>query len=307
MALPDFVPSKTPPILTYSLPLLEELNDLTADPTIVSPAEGVVSRESLLESASKQMQNELDGIIEIQSIAKKANDKEETSAGEGLEDQWVVEIKRALTRDLLVCRAQFQSSKKSTLHIFPYLDCLPKEDLLLLLVQELRTLSGGSETFSQSMHVLSRNLGVKVMRRFHIRNKEKNGILSKVKELYEKYCDLYLNPRMNDQLLNPRQQWQKLVSASYPGADIDVEDINWPHSVLMAVGYFLYNILLNDLKITVVNRKTGHKSLVPAFYVVYRSKGIKITKELKTHPSLVKFYQVLYLSIPPTRFKWRAI
>ena len=153
-------------------------------------------------------------------------------------------------------------------------------------------LSGTSELFSPTMQLFCRNLGYKVIRETRIQRKQENGQLEKFKIIYDKYCQWYLNPTKDGELYNPRQMWQRLV-AQYQceGSDLDYESIFWPHSVVLAVGQFLYNIILSNLKIA--DRSNAETKFSPAFFVVYRSKGVKSVREIKPHPRLVKIYDVI--------------
>ena len=211
---------------------------------------------------------------------------------EQLELEWLEVLQEAVVRDLSVCKAQFEATRRKTLHIYPFLAVLSNEDYVRLLTQEVQMLSGTSDLFSPSMHIFCRNLGLRVMREARIQRKKENGQMDKFKNIYQHYCHWYSHPTRDGQLHNPRQMWQRLVEQHQTeGSDLDAEEISWPHSVVQAVGQFLYNIILSNLKIA---ENEGLK-LSPAFYVVFRTKGVKAIREIKPHPKLVKFYDVFFL------------
>jgi len=241
----------------------------------------------------------MSGVAFIQSITNSNSvpvDNQVISEMEKLEQEWIPVLREAIVRDMHMCKAQFEATRRKTLHIYPFLSALSTDDYVRLLTQEVEMLSGTSELFSPSMHLFCRNLGFKVIRETRIRRKKENGQLEKFQLVYAKYCQWYLNPAKDGELYNPRQVWQRLVAQHQSeGSDLDYESIFWPHSVVLAVGQFLYNIILSNLKIADPTNKEG--KLSPAFYVVYRTKGVRSLREIKPHPQLVKYYDVTCLFI----------
>lgn len=78
--------------------------------------------------------------------------------------------------------------------------------------------------------------------------------MSKIEEIYEQYCDWYVNRRPLDDettALNPRQAWQVLMHRCRDGASLDLEETQWPMEMRQNIGKFLYNIIINDVKIDV--------------------------------------------------------
>lgn len=254
---------------------------------------------SLKKLATQQLDSEMSGAVFIQSITNSNSvsvDNQAISEMEKLEQEWIPVLRKAIIRDMQMCKAQFEATRRKTLHIYPFLSALSTEDYVRLLTQEVQMLSGTSELFSPSMHLFCRNLGFKVIRETRIQRKKENGQLEKFQLLYDKYCQWYMNPTKDGQLCNPRQMWQQLVTQhQMEGCDLDYESIFWPHTVVLAVGQFLYNIILSNLKIADPTNTDGKPS--PAFYVVYRTKGVRSLREIKPHPQLVKFYDVMCLFI----------
>ena len=290
---PEFIAIQSPLLQTYSSTLLQDLNDFTVDKQIESPAEGFVNAEELSKAANEQLSAELTGLVEVKSIACRESAGNSTRL-KLLEEEWEKSITSALARELAVNKVQFMANDHSSLrsmHTYPYLCALSREDFVRLLMEEVRILSRTSEHYSPSISSLSRSLGTKIMLKFHIKKKQKNGVLNKVKSVYHSYCQSYLNPTQNDLFYNPRQHWQKHIDSHTEGPNIYLEDTIWPFSVVSSVGTFLYNIILNDLKI----QTSQHSAKIPAFYAVFRTKGIKTRKEIKPHPSLIKFYMVTFI------------
>lgn len=316
-AIPDFDPPFPSFSSSYTTPLLSSLNDLKVDSPVDSPVSGLLTSDTyvlllksyifqhfihlsfeffqfrLMERISKQFQSESSGVMVIRSIMKSSSmDAGATSEMEKLELEWSNVIREAIVRDLSVCKAQFESTRRKTLHIYPFLAALSTDDYVKLLSQEVQMLSGTSDLFSPSMSIFCRNLGLKVMNKARIQRKTDNGQLEKFRKIYQEYCQWYLEPNNEGLLYNPRQMWQKLVeNYRNEGPDLDAEEILWPYSVVQAVGQFLYNIILSNLKINDSGCVNANPS--PAFYVVFRTKGVKAVKEIKPHPLLVKLHDVI--------------
>lgn len=130
-----------------------------------------------------------------------------------------------------------------------------------------------------------------------------NGVLQKVGDIYNDYCEIKdLNQKDHG---NSRQIWQRLVhNHRTMGPSLDIVDIKWPSNVQTAVGRFLYTILIRDVKIDAfIMRKRGKKNdetsptgkpvtyktnLLPAFYTLFRNHGRYMREEIKPHPVLMK-------------------
>ena len=294
LARPDFVARRSTRLLNYSTKLLDKLNDLSLPDGVIieSPAKGVVSKEQLTQLAAEQFKAELVGAVRVRSIATSDTKvKLKGPTPDQLEIQWRQKLNHALIRDLTVCKTQFNTSRSKSLHIYPYLSSLSVDDYTELLLYEVKMLSRLSDSYSPSISLLSRILGSKVMKRFRTRCKEDNGVLNKLQVLYAQYCEKYLNPDGDGQFLNPRQIWQKLIEENDTGPDVNYSDITWPSSVLFNVGQFLYNIIINEIKIPVTNKSPSKQVEAPAFYIAYRTRDIKLVKQIKPHPQLLETFQ----------------
>lgn len=115
-----------------------------------------------------------------------------------------------------------------------------------------------------------------------------NGTLEKIGELYGAYSEMWDDPCLDD---NSRQIWQKLVHENRSsGPSMDITEHIWPNNVLMGVGRFLYNILMQDVKIDVnilrQKLKSKKPNFMPAFYTLFRNQGRLVKEEVKPHPVL---------------------
>lgn len=114
--------------------------------------------------------------------------------------------------------------------------------------------------------------------------KQKNGVMDKIIDIYEKYLNWYCQtgPLNTKEGVNSRIAWNKFVYENqHYGASLDKEPIEWPHVVCLNVGKFLYQIIINDIKINTDNHTTNSSICEkPAFYTLFRSKGKNMIEEV---------------------------
>lgn len=84
---------------------------------------------------------------------------------EELRKQWHSAICHGFNRDLKSLRIQSHCQGRRLISIIPYLRLLTVEKYAEILLDEVRTLAEGSETFSQSLKVLYSQIGRKVQER----------------------------------------------------------------------------------------------------------------------------------------------
>lgn len=154
-------------------------------------------------------------------------------------------------RDLEALTAQPRMGTK-TLALDPYLRCLPVDDYILVILNEVRRLAEGSETYSPTVNQLYRELGSRVYARYQVQRKIKDGVLKKVCNIQQMYCDWYVEYHGTGSSLNTRQQWQWLAHERRDGASVHgAFHHSWPSTTMIAVGEFLYKIIMHDFKIDV--------------------------------------------------------
>uniref|UniRef100_A0A6M2DMP6 DNA-directed RNA polymerase n=1 Tax=Xenopsylla cheopis TaxID=163159 RepID=A0A6M2DMP6_XENCH len=316
---PEFKPVYTPPILHYTGELVEYLN--TNRPPIenlnrTENLEGDLDKDffsakKLRIWSQEQLNLEVNGIVAVKSIEKLPEPDEFVlhcrQKFDEIQSVWKQKICEAFKRDLQALRAQHSSVKSHrAISIYPYLRVLKISDYADIVLRESRRVAEGSETYSPTVNQLYKELGLRVQSRYHIEVKQANGILDKINEIYGEYCfqisetykrlqnidysisEVHSLNKLSD--FNTRQKWQMLIYLKNHGSSTDVEEINWPLSVLLAVGKFLYNILMRDLKIDVKCMKMNNKqqNTLPAFYTLFRSQGKFVKEEVKPHPILSK-------------------
>jgi len=194
-------------------------------------------------------------------------------------------------------RAQHNCLKSyRNVNIYPYLRVLNTEQYVDIIIQEVRKLAEGSETFSPTVNLLYRNLANQVRLRYYIiikYNKVKNytliifysqiryqikykkntKILEKVKAVYSDYCSWYINSENCDSQ-NTRQKWQQLVH-KYKGIGADI--------VSFAYFGFLY---LNKMYLKIYRHNCLTVNSLVLFLIKLRAKIIDIQKYLTSTSKL---------------------
>lgn len=315
MVIPDFEPVYTPPLLTYSNPLVNALNehirDISQKPTDnaeatsndsneITQSKLKFSQDELARLGRAQLEQELGGYVTIKSIQKFEPPTPHVlhyrTKIEELYKTWKEKIISSFNRDLNSLRHIESSKTRGEPNLLPYLRALDVEDYAEIILHEIRYLAGGSETYSPTVVQLYRNLGNKVQIRYHKEQRKTNGVLQKTGEIYGDYCEMLANGSSVD---NTRQIWQRLVvqrMRDEGGPSMSFQDTMWPASAQVGVGKFLYNILMRDLKIDVNClriTKTTKPSMntTPAFYTLFRHQSRYMKEEVKPHPVLIKLYK----------------
>lgn len=300
MIHPDFTPKISEPDICYSCSLLQNINEMRGkNKLLASPAKGITTEEELQKYAKEQMAMELAASVSVKSIEKR-DDLTQTvllyrEKLEKLKQVWISAIDKGLERDLTAMTVFHNNLKTyNHLNIYPYLKVLEPQFYRDLILQEIRKLAEGSETFSPTTGVLYRDLGNKVRTRYILQCKKVQGILNKTQTLYSEYCKWYMDPTMNKRRSgNGREEWQQLVHKNQEGPSVNIEEHMWPGTVLTAIGRFLYNIILRDVKIDVNVMHTGsnYVHMLPAFYTIYRQQRTRQVEEIKPHPILSRLYR----------------
>uniref|UniRef100_A0A7G3AR83 DNA-directed RNA polymerase n=1 Tax=Lutzomyia longipalpis TaxID=7200 RepID=A0A7G3AR83_LUTLO len=295
---PNFVPTYTPPVLTYSNELLNSLNENI--PGIEEKVQMPKVPKERAEEMKKLMQEQLDiemrGYLSVKNIEKFPEPTPQVLHNRRklneLQTMWRNQIVFAFNRDLNTIRAQTQCKFNKSTNLFPYLKVLDTKQYVDILLREIRTLAEGSETYSPTVGQLYRELGSKVQARYHLEHMRKMGLLQKTTDIY---MDYLLAQDGQEQLAdNHRQLWQRLTyGVCNEGPSMDYINQPWSMNITTAIGRFLYNILMRDVKIdlnaTRMNAK--NQNLSPAFFTIYRNQGRHMKEEVKPHPVLSKLFR----------------
>ncbi|XP_037024700.1 DNA-directed RNA polymerase, mitochondrial isoform X1 [Bradysia coprophila] len=301
---PAFRPIYTPPDIMYNNCLLDAMNkdiqpvedkDFPQNRSVIKDEKRNFTVEEYQRMFDEQLEIERNGSVKIKSIAKfdtvDDNILYYRSKIEDLHKKWHAAMCKGFVRDIIALGYQAKCKNRFAINIMPYLRLFPEEKYADILLDDIRTLAEGSETFSESIKLLYARIGRKVQNRHFMERKMHNGVLDKTKEIYEQYYKTICEGHSSD---NSRQMWQRLVHHNrHCGASMDIVDNPWPMPICIEVGRFLYQILLRDVKIdTNIMRTNSKKSYnLPAFFTIFRTEGKYVREEMKPHPLLAKLHK----------------
>ncbi|KAG5674913.1 hypothetical protein PVAND_004858 [Polypedilum vanderplanki] len=305
---PLFIPSYEAPNILYNNRLVNKLNanvqDISYDPIVnihrklegSEIMEGIkgFNRSDLETWSREQLLNELNGEVTIKSVFKYPEPTPKVinyrNKLEELQKKWRECIISSFNRDFNVLRAEMKT--RGGQNLMPYLRTLEVEQYADILLNEIRQLTEGSETYSPYISQLYGMLGSKVEMRYQVEQKMKLGVLQKTGDIYGKYCDIITAGNSSD---NSRQCFQRLIYQSQnEGPSMNFHHQPWPMGARIGVGKFLYNILIRDVKLDPNFIRTGkhqNENLTSAFFTLFRYQGRSVKEEVKPHPILMKLYR----------------
>ncbi|XP_012275000.1 DNA-directed RNA polymerase, mitochondrial [Orussus abietinus] len=290
---PEFQPQHVFYNIPYNCSLVNKLSQNKA--FTKSPAKGLQSNINIYDKIEQQLKWEKNGIVHIKSIAPQKltptvmRYREEV---EKLEKMWEKTATEAFDRDLNILKNRKIIMSSQMVMLYPYMCVLDKQEYIKVIVHEAKIRAQGSMSYSPTLQMLCKWLGNRIFSKYEILYKQNNGVLTKTEEVYTRYFHWYMN---KFDTLNTRTKWQKLShEASKCGSSLNVNCIQWPVSVLVNVGRFLYDIILKDLKFNVNGCKTNNdkETYLPAFYSVFKTSSSSMREEVNPHPVLARLYEL---------------
>ncbi|KAK9307504.1 hypothetical protein QLX08_002136 [Tetragonisca angustula] len=296
--MPDFKLSHTTLDINYKCRILK--NNLTGN-NYESPVEGLLTMEELKHCFKIQLQTELAFEVEIPSI-KLCDKNIKTSSEEKIaeiEKYWRNAASAAFERNLKCLKQKECQSHNALMVLYPFLEVLDKNFYIDAMLREIKQLAKGSESFSAPVKLLNIKLGKYIYRRYEIERKKKTGVLNKMISIYSKYLEWYLHPEKMTHLNNMNHriilQYFEREEANY-SVPSNFVCLNWPMDVIVNIGKFLYNIILNDIMLQPeILKGQDLKYSIPAFYTLFRNKETYLSEEIKPHPLVVKLYKTTHL------------
>ncbi|XP_076247512.1 mitochondrial RNA polymerase isoform X2 [Calliopsis andreniformis] len=265
-----------------------------------SPVKDLLTINDLKNLTDTQIQNELLFEVEIENISNqkdiKAIHKSKQTIAE-IENKWRNVATAAFKQNLnFLKKKEMCSETLEVLH--PFLEVLDIKCYIDAIIREVKSLALSSETYSPSLRTLHTILGKHVFRKYELKIRQETGELSRGLSIYKKYLEWYLNPESVAEFtsnMNNRHIWQHLEwEQKVRGISLNAHCISWPQYVIVNIGKFLYNIILNDILLPSENlKKHGLKYSVPAFYTLFRNKGCYLIEQVKPHPIVSKLYKEL--------------
>ncbi|XP_064077870.1 DNA-directed RNA polymerase, mitochondrial-like [Macrobrachium nipponense] len=290
---PRFLPTKKQEVFEYDCNLLNSLNDSLHTSKVRSPLSGLATEKEMNKWFEEQFSRELVGEVTIASIEKKEETPDVILYREKLtrwEAKWREALYTNFTAKVDAMKKNFSSTRRNKeMNLYPYLVCLPPEDFVNIMMQEINHFASGSEAYSLSRYNLYRGIGEKVYQKFLINHKKGNGILNKLKVIYKKFGLWMLADHHGDGVpYMPRIQWKHLMQEQNT-CNLHHTVTEWPNNVLLGVGQFLYSLLLRH--VMVWKPLHSEKHVYPAFYEIDRSYDYKVIEEIKPAPILLEVFR----------------
>ncbi|XP_017756458.1 PREDICTED: DNA-directed RNA polymerase, mitochondrial [Eufriesea mexicana] len=297
MLTPNFQPSYAILNTEYSCYLLK---NISLKNNYESPVEELLTMKELKDCFKMQFQNELSIDVQIPSIIPNEENIETNSEKKiiEIENCWKNVALAAFERNLK-CLKQKECRHNTLMVLYPFLEVLDKEVYVNAILQEIRQIVAGSETYSTSLKLLYITLGKFIYRKYEMEIKKRTGLLDKITRIYSKYLEWYLHPKNIECLSNTNNRtiWQyfEYKEAKY-GTSLNLICLNWPMDVIINIGKFLYNIILNDIMLQPeILKGQDIKNSIPAFYTLFRNKGNYLSEQIKPHPFVTKLYKKIHL------------
>ncbi|XP_018368910.1 PREDICTED: DNA-directed RNA polymerase, mitochondrial isoform X2 [Trachymyrmex cornetzi] len=273
------------------------LRDLTTNNNWQSPAKGVATMDELRNMMRTQIDTEKQCIMDVKSIALFTGDPEVKQQAikrvAEWEKIWKSTVAEAFERNLTYLKQKETKVKNDLKILYPFLQVLPKEEYVKAIMNEISQLTKFSEGFSYTMTYLYLTLGQYIYKRYEFQRKMKDGVIDNSIQIYKTYLEWYMKKNPADRISNGRIKWQQLIDeAEKSGMCCDLTVPEWSRNTMLNVGKFLYNIIVNDVKIPHVPKPGAPERQIPAFYLLFRLHSNKFfMEEIKPHPQLHRFYK----------------
>nr|XP_012149174.1 PREDICTED: DNA-directed RNA polymerase, mitochondrial isoform X3 [Megachile rotundata]XP_012149175.1 PREDICTED: DNA-directed RNA polymerase, mitochondrial isoform X3 [Megachile rotundata] len=292
--MPDFEPTYTLPSTEYSCKLLSKI--LTQS-NYRSPVQDLLTMEELQSCLEMQLRNESVGEVQIKSVesCKDTNSSTSRKRLEEVENYWKDAVSKAFERNLKCLKQKECQFQNSLMVLHPFLEVLDKSVYINGILREVEKVARGSETYSMPLRFLYIDLGKYIYNKYEVQTKKQSGLFDKILSIYSKYLDWYLHPKEMEHLsnMNNRTIWQYLeMKEVNHGTSLNITMFSWSLDVLINIGKFLYNIILNDI-ILHPNMLKGQdlKCSIPAFYTLFRNRENYLSEQIKPHPLVSKLYR----------------
>lgn len=180
--------------------------------------------------------------------------------------------------------------------LYPFLQVLPQEAYIDAILREIKLLARSSEAYNFPMSFVYLTLGKYIYKKYEFHKMKETGLTDNIVQIYDKYLEWYTQQDSTD--VNGRIKWQQLTQEVIKvGLNSDMTIPMWPRHILVNIGKFLYNIIVNDVKIPCRTKPGAPERLIPAFYLLFRNQHMYLTEQIKPHPHL---YRVFSESHPET-------
>uniref|UniRef100_A0A6Q2XK41 DNA-directed RNA polymerase n=1 Tax=Esox lucius TaxID=8010 RepID=A0A6Q2XK41_ESOLU len=196
---------------------------------------------------------------------------------------------KTLVKALRESKAIMASSTQKVVRfsLYPYLCLMDEKEYADIMIQSLANLPPSGE----SLHILAKQLGVRVHNKFCILMKEQNQMVDKLNNIYNEYVELLSK---DNKVLNvlPREQWQTLEAKHMSGPSLLGDECHWPHAVVLELGTYLVDLMVKHMKVNsdILNSAYNRK-IIPVLYHMYTFRSNRQVGFIKPHPILTQIQQ----------------
>lgn len=241
-----------------------------------------LSYSDLKNMCAEQTSIEKSGFVKLKRVYVHpgvSDDEEMRKIWDKHEIEWRNVLKEKISGNLLIYKNRHMELQG--INIYPYLVSLDVNDLTEIVIQHLTNLDCITEHHSPPSCVLYRMLGSRVESKYLTNAAIRNGMFADRQKVFSRY----LQDLVRSQNWNSRQLVLRRGREMGIGLVSDYREMLWPSTVTQAVGRFLYDIILNDLKVNAnaMNRKESVKS-VPVIFSFYKTDKQKLREEVRPHP-----------------------
>uniref|UniRef100_A0A6Q2YNN7 DNA-directed RNA polymerase n=1 Tax=Esox lucius TaxID=8010 RepID=A0A6Q2YNN7_ESOLU len=283
---PDFQPSIKPILHTCSSPLVKDIYTERTDSKYPKLA---FSLDELQKRFNNQLCLEQASTITINSVeALKPVTPHMVKMRDLLAEQrkvWHKTLVKALRESKAIMASSTQKVVRFSL--YPYLCLMDEKEYADIMIQSLANLPPSGE----SLHILAKQLGVRVHNKFCILMKEQNQMVDKLNNIYNEYVELLSK---DNKVLNvlPREQWQTLEAKHMSGPSLLGDECHWPHAVVLELGTYLVDLMVKHMKVNsdILNSAYNRK-IIPVLYHMYTFRSNRQVGFIKPHPILTQIQQ----------------
>ncbi|XP_032688017.1 DNA-directed RNA polymerase, mitochondrial isoform X2 [Odontomachus brunneus] len=260
-----------------------------------SPTKGIVSLNELRQVVQTQIDAEMQQELKVENIAKFTGDVSvKQQAVERIaewEKSWKLAVVEAFEKNLSHLKQKEMRIIHDLSTLYPFLQVLPQEAYVDAIMREIRRLARSSEAFNFSMSFVYLTLGKYIYKKYEFHKMKETKLTDNITKIYDKYLEWYTQQDSTDVNVNGRIKWQQLTQeVMKTGLHSDITIPMWPRHILINVGKFLYNIIVNNVKIPYRTKPGAPERLIPAFYLLFRNQHSYLTEQIKPHPHLYRVF-----------------
>ncbi|KAI1301824.1 DNA-directed RNA polymerase, mitochondrial [Halotydeus destructor] len=265
---------------------------------------------------AEQVNMETTGWTKIKSVFEESDHNPEhleslKSRWNKTEIEWRKVLLRSFERNLHMLKARLMEHQGT--NVYAFLTAMEPKYYIEATFNEILHIGTFSEYFSPPVSLLHRILGEQVMYRYLTQVKIKDKYLQASSRMYNKYMDALTKRSFT----NPRETCERIALSNNLSLKHDLHEMRWSSDICQAVGKFLYEIIINDVKIdaNIISQNANAKPrLVPVIFTIYKTEKTHVAEEVRAHPNYIKLYnavcqrelrfpsQILPMVVPP--FPW---